>query len=172
MDREMEKEMTKFIDLVMSRYRAFDFVVYDKIKDFLLYLEYTEAVEDLSKEFKQLFDAKLLNAIVEGRETTFSKAYESLVDGTPLKLSNSNRYSGKHFDFNRVVGHLYEKDETSLKDSVRYSASSACGGSSLSRCGSSSPSISSSCHSSSTSRSSCGSSSTSSSSCGSSLSRC
>ncbi len=169
MNRELEKKMLNFVDSIVARYKSTT-EVYNKLIDFTTYLGYTEADEDLSDEFKKLFGTKILNAVVEGGETTFSKAYSNLVEKKPLNIS-SKHYSGKYFDFDGAVGHLYEKDECSLKESIRLSAMSSCGySSSNSRCGSSS---SSSCGSSRSSRSSCGS-STSSSSCGSSYgsSRC
>ncbi|MCI8555691.1 MAG: hypothetical protein HFI85_03870 [Clostridia bacterium] len=182
MDRKNEQNWTKFIDLMVKRCVSRD-EAYQKLGDFIAYLNYSEAIEDCSKEFKLLFTEKVLNPIVEGNETTFTAVYNALVDGKDLNLKWMKSYSGTRImTEGKLIGEIVTldneigqtKDEiVSLKKlaqnrNVIKSASSCGSSSSSSRCGSSSSSSCGSSRSSSVSR--CGSSSSS--SCGSSISRC
>ncbi len=147
---EKEKEFVEFIDMVNARY-SIKAMVYDKLHDFVLYLNYTEALKEADDAFKSLLEAKYLNAIVEGGEMSFSSAYKKLKEGTDLNFKQNKNYSGVSIlndgiinrNFDRHLREWQNKDYIKNKKHTPYeggrpmascmSSSSSCG-SSYSRC--------------------------------------
>lgn len=183
---EKELEFLEFLDLVMLRYKDED-DKYERIYNFVLYLDYTEALNDVDNEFKSLFEDKYLNSIVEGEKSTFTHLYKLLKKGFDVKYEENKKYSGLSIIENNKINYSFLKQYNGVLEQKSYSriggrpmasclgvkSADSCGfDSSSSRCGSSSSS--SSCGSSrrSSSYSRCGGSSSSSCGSSSSYSRC
>ncbi len=165
-----EEKMVDFMDNMVKRCESID-EAYDKLSNYVKYLNYCEALEERSEKFRMLFDKRILNPIIEGNVSSFKRVYDLLKNNKRLNIKNNDNYSKKSIlTAGRKAGYIVDDQTSEINDiqGINTSILVACGSSSSDRCGSSS---SSSCGRSTPSYDRCGSSS-SSSRCGYSSSRC